>query len=817
MTVYKARYKTTSDEEYQVLADHLTETGMYGEYFAKAIGLSKPALLLGLLHDLGKNLTSWQDYLDEKKLSISITDKQDHASAGGQFLYRRITQDTDDDKELIGQLLGACIMYHHGSGLPDVIKPDGTAKLHERLIKIDIHCDEAMANLEVSIRQRIDQILEDENFIAETIGTLGHLVKIRKNKANQFFNLGLTARFLSSCLIDADRSSSAFYDRGIPPTIEAGMVKADWKALQELLETRLTQFPKTGKLNKIRRDVSARCADYADRESGIYTLTAATGAGKTLAALRYALVHAKKYEKERIFIIAPYTSILDQNADVIRDILDPKGKNGRIVLEHHSNLDRSDVSEYYIDASQTWNVPIIITTMVQFLEALFGCGTQKIRHMHRLTNAVIIFDEVQTLPISCTYLFTWALQYLCQGGNSSALLCTATQPGFDKLDTKYSLQLPVSNEVISDLTKHFEALKRVVLIDKTKPGGWTLDEVAGFIEQLPEKSILTVVNTKPQAQSLYAILFQRHPDWEIVHLSTNMCPTHRRQSIERLKKTLADKSKRCVCISTRLIEAGVDIDFDTAIRFLAGLDSIIQTAGRCNRNGLLMDGQRNLISGKTYIINIVKHEEHIGSLKELKVGQEVTKRILREYHDDTRRFNTTLLHPDLISRYFAYFYEQVSDTNLEYKVFPGRTDTILNLLSLNTESKSEYDGLAESKSGTKIKLLPQFCQSFESAWKAFEVIASDTIGIIVPFEKGQFIINELHSGPNQKRTEELLREAQPYSVNIYYKGLKDLLDLHVIRRIEINRDTEIYTVEREHYDEYIGLRPVIDRSTRLDV
>ncbi|MHB9292878.1 putative CRISPR-associated endonuclease/helicase Cas3 [Hollandina sp. SP2] len=815
MNQYKARYKTDSATEYQLLTDHLRETGMYVELFAKKIGLPKPALLIGLLHDLGKNCKPWQDYLNEHKLSIKTTGKKDHSSAGGQYLYKRIAQDDDVRKALLGQLLAACIMYHHGLGLPDVIEPDGTAKLHRRLIKPETNLDEAAANLDESIRQRMDAILKDENFIAETMETLARLVQIRKNKANRFFNIGLTGRFLSSCLIDADRSSSAFYDRGIPASMEAGNVKADWKRLRELLEARLAQFPREGKLNEIRRDVSARCAGCAARESGIYTLAAATGAGKTLAALRYALVHAEKYEKDRIFIIAPYTSILDQNADVIRDILDPHGENGRIVLEHHSNLDQGDMSEYYIDSSQTWNVPIIITTMVQFLEALFGSGTKKIRRMHRLTNAVIIFDEVQTLPISCTYLFTWALQYLCQSGNTSALLCTATQPGFDKLEPEYSLQLSASSEIIPELAQHFEALKRVELVDKTKQGGWTLDEVAGFIMGLPEQRVLTVVNTRPQAQKLYAMLTQNHPDWEIVHLSTNMCPAHRRKVIEKLKQALHAGTKKWVCISTRLIEAGVDIDFETAIRFLAGFDSVVQTAGRCNRNGLLKDTRGNSINGRTYIINIVKDEENMGSLQELKLGQAVMERVLREYHADETRFNKDLLHPDLINRYFSYFYGQISGVNLQYEVFPGRSDTILNLLSTNTESESEYYGLIGNKPGDTVLRLTEFRQSFETAWTGFEAIASDTIGIIVPFEKGQEIINELYAGPGQKRTEILLREAQPYSVNVYRNDLEDLLKARAVRRT--GAGYEIYAAEREHYDEYIGLSREGGRLTTLDV
>jgi CRISPR-associated endonuclease/helicase Cas3 len=814
MDEYKARYRTHSDTDYQTLTDHLNETGMLAELFAKPCGLERLGLLIGLLHDLGKNSQAWQEYLEKNKESGKAGDKRDHAAAGGQFLYGTLIQKDGDDKEMIGELLAACIMYHHGSGLPDVITPDGMAKLYSRLTKdIGETClDESLKNLNPAIRQRVNGILSCENFIAETMETLKRLIRIMPIRANRSFNLGLTARLLSSCLIDADRTSSAYYDRGIPVVAGDNKVKADWHYLLGLLETHLDKFPKEGKINEIRGYISARCADFAGQESGIHTLTAATGAGKTLAALKYALVHAKKYKKERIFIIAPYTSILDQNADAIRDILDPDGENGRLILEHHSNLDQSEVTEHFIDSSQSWNVPIIITTMVQFLEALFGSGTRKIRRMHQLTDSVIVFDEVQTLPVSCTYLFTWALQYLCRSCNSSALLCTATQPGFDRIKLKkYALPLTASDEVVPNLREHFEDLKRVELLDKTKPIGWTLDEVADFIEQLPERSILTVVNTKPQAQKLYADLSKKHPDWKIFHLSTNMCPAHRRKIIGNnkipgeLKESLKDKTNKCICISTKLIEAGVDLDFDAAIRFLAGLDSVIQTSGRCNRNGNLKDINGNPIIGKTYIINIIKEEENIKSLKELMLGQDVMRRILREYHDAETQFNHTLLHPDLIAGYFNYFYGLLDDSLLKHKVFTGRDDTVLDLLSDNEESLCAYNRMKKGKPENNMPDITGLCQSFETAWKHFEVIASDTVGVLVHFEKGHDIINKLYSFPDPKQVEDLLREGQQYSVNIYSGEIQRLIDRKIVRKIQTNNQMVIYAFEEGYYNEHTGI------------
>jgi CRISPR-associated endonuclease/helicase Cas3 len=397
------------------------------------------------------------------------------------------------------------------------------------------------------------------------------------------------------------------------------------------------------------------------------------------------------------------------------------------------------------------------------------------------------------------------LQYFCQNANVSALLCTATQPGFDRLKPEYALQLSASNEIIPELARHFSDLKRVELIDNTRPGGRTLDGAADFIEKLPEQSILTVVNTKPQARKVYANLSKKHPDWEIVHLSTNMCPAHRRKTIANLKEVLLDKTKKCICISTRLIEAGVDIDFDAAIRFFAGLDSIIQTAGRCNRNGQLKDANGNYMSGKTYIINIVQSEENLGSLEELKLGQSIMERVLREYHDDESLFDNTILHPNLIAKYFSYFYGQLPDSLLKYKVFPGRDDTMLDLLSTNAKSISEFSRIAESKYKDTMPQITEFHQSFESAWKAFEVIASGTIGVIVPFERGTDIIAELYALPDIKHTVELLHEAQQYSVNVYYNKLSEMIRKKIVRRVTTNTEMEIYAVEEGYYDEHTGL------------
>jgi CRISPR-associated endonuclease/helicase Cas3 len=283
-----------------------------------------------------------------------------------------------------------------------------------------------------------------------------------------------------------------------------------------------------------------------------------------------------------------------------------------------------------------------------------------------------------------------------------------------------------------------------------------------------------------------------------------MCPAHRRKIISNLKGVLKNKIQKCVCISTRLIEAGVDIDFDGVIRFLAGFDSIIQTAGRCNRNGELKDRHGNPINGKTWIINIVKDEEKIDSLQDLVRGQKIMKDILWEFHENKAKYSHNLMHPDLIAEYFLQYYGQMPDSLLKYKVRKS-DNTIIDLLSDNAKSKEELDLQTKNKS-CGIKPHKMFRQSFESAWKEFEVIAQDTIGVIVPYERGETIINTLFGLPDVKQCYELLQEAQQFSVNVYFNEIDRMIEKKMVEKVPFSNDLDIYTVNEQYYDQNIGLR-----------
>jgi CRISPR-associated endonuclease/helicase Cas3 len=332
-----------------------------------------------------------------------------------------------------------------------------------------------------------------------------------------------------------------------------------------------------------------------------------------------------------------------------------KGDEYPWVLEHHSNLEPENQTWHSKLAAENWDAPIVLTTMVQFLETLFSGGTRGVRRLHQLANSVIIFDEIQTLPINCTHLFCNALNFLCAYTKTTAVLCTATQPLLNKLPEqtkdKGQLQIPKENELIVDVRELFEQLKRVEISNKTKVEGWSLDEIAALaLSEFDSKgNCLVIVNTKAWAQALYTQCSQTVDTNSLFHLSTNQCSAHRSGLFHSMRERLANNLP-VLCFSTQLIEAGVDIDFASVIRFLAGLDSIAQAAGRCNRNGQFKRNGR-LETAIVHVVNPAK--ETIDQLNDIKVGQEKTRRVFSEVH------GKALLDPEVMALYFKYyFYER---------------------------------------------------------------------------------------------------------------------------------------------------------------
>lgn len=461
-----------------------------------------------------------------------------------------------------------------------------------------------------------------------------------------------------------------------------------------------------------------------------------TGGGKTLASLRFALHHAKKHKLDRVIYVVPFTTIIDQNAATAREILDPNNANlSSIVLEHHSNMLPERETWQSKLLAENWDAPVVFTTTVQFLECLFGASTRDARRMHQLARSVLVFDEIQALPIKCVHLFCNAVNFLVDHCGGSALLCTATQPLLHQVDSSKGALCPAADsELMPDVDSLFAKLRRVEVLDRTRANGWSNDEIARLACDEMEQfcSCLVIVNTKKLAQALFSLCNQRSTS-RCFHLSTNMCPAHRLKVLNEVRSKLRT-NESVICISTQLIEAGVDVDFGSVIRCFAGLDSIAQAAGRCNRNG-------RLVRARVHIVNA--NDDSTEMLKDIQIGKQKAERLLGEFKTTPSEFNNDLLSPAAIQRYFRYYFFDRAD-EMAYRVTSadiGRDDNLFNLLSTNPLSIAEFRRTNRNLDGEANSSLPQ---SFMAAAKAFKVIDSPTHGVIVPYgTEGKTLIAEL--------------------------------------------------------------------------
>lgn len=832
-----ARYiahQRKSDQAVQSLENHLNEVSDIAKSLAGKIGLQEQGELIGLLHDLGKYSKAFQDYL---KSAVGLIDpdeddyvdakrkkgKIDHSTAGAQLVWQELSQ-RGQVGEIVGQILALCIASHH-SGLIDCLSADantfGADQFTKRINKSDdlTHLEEAVTNMDDAIKVRFRELLNKPELIDSVKKFLHRIVKIEgKSEQTIRFKVGLLARYLFSCLIDADRINSADFEK--PHTAKARRhgQYTQWATLIHRLDAHLSHFTVETRMDELRLNISQHCRDKAENGKGIYTLTVPTGGGKTLASLRFALHHAEKHNMERVIYAIPFTSIIDQNVDVVREVLEPNSfcwfkqsdrqnahhaasatlgedliESGTLVLEHHSNLMPEEATWKTKLLAENWDAPVIYTTNVQMLETLFGAGTRGARRLHQLANAVLVFDEIQTLPVNCIHLFCNALNFLVEHCGTTVVLCTATQPLLNQVEpSKGALRFAPDNEIMPDVGELFRQLKRVEVLNQRKAGGWTFEEVATLaLRELKKcQSCLVIVNTKQSAQAI----FQRcrdEPELAAFHLSTNMCPTHRRHILAVVRQRLAAHLPT-LCVSTQLIEAGVDVDFGVVIRSVAGLDSIAQAAGRCNRHDL-----REI--GYVYVVNL--SEERVDMLKDIACGQRVTERILDEFEGNPAQFNDDLLSPAAIGRYFTYYFAQRRD-EMDYPVSSktlGHDDTLLNLLANNPKAVTEFEGIEK-------KAYPLYCrQSFMTAANAFKSIDAPTRGVIVPYgSEGKALIAALCGAFEDEKQFELLSRAQQYTVNVFPHQLKQLEAARALHPIQTGVDI-LYLADSRYYNEDFGL------------
>ncbi|WP_340032056.1 CRISPR-associated helicase Cas3' [Paenibacillus sp. FSL K6-1122] len=767
------------DGRIQTVQDHLVEVKQGAEQAGEKIGVKYLAGIAGLLHDMGKNTDLFRNYIQEAVANPDAPPRKgsvDHSTAGGKLLHSLYHgSGTTLESKYTAEWIANCIISHH-QGLRDYISPDKTSPYMERVISKEL--DQYEQAKEEFFKHNAPDLLN--HMFKQAIEELQRYIKIIKEHKLPPIAGALLIKYMFSCLIDADRTNTRRFEENETLAEEINY-KTFFQQSYELLSQHLSKLEHSSivdtPINRLRREMSRQCEQFAYRPSGVYTLSIPTGGGKTLASMRYALRHAIEHNKQRIIYIVPYTTIIEQNAAEIRSIL----KNDDMILEHHSNVvDDKDDERLEGDEGETldlrkknlklardhWDRPIIFTTMVQFLNTFYAKGTRNVRRLHQLSNAVIVFDEVQSVPVHCISLFNAALNFLHVIGRSSLLLCTATQPALDFV--KHKLHFSKQPEIIQNLDEVGRSFKRVDLQDLTResPSGWGAEEVSSFVqEQMREvESVLVILNTKTAVRKLFEQLNEvewlRESGVQVVHLSTNMCAAHRKEVLSGEYGVIPRlaKGERIICVSTQLIEAGVNISFDCVVRSLAGLDSIAQAAGRCNRHG--KDKVRNV-----YIIR--SSDEVLTNLPEIQIGAEKTERVLQEFKDDPGSLGDDLLSSKAMSRYFEYYFNDIGD-KMHYPI-PKLEQNLFDLMDRNRYYVDAY----KKKHDCRPEVVNHY--AIATAEKYFEAISTNATPVIVPYgEEGKELILDLNGAIEPGEMSALLRKAQQYTVNIYDHELRAL-------------------------------------------
>jgi CRISPR-associated endonuclease/helicase Cas3 len=760
-------------ETWQQVEEHLDAVAAITSRLAGKIGMPHAGRLIGLAHDLGKYSEAFQQYLCKvsgdagMEMESSLKGSVDHSTAGAQAIARCLSS---TGETCAAEMLALCVASHH-SGLIDCIVPDGTDGLTRRLNKNDAlsHYDEVWGKIPMTVRGSMETLLSNPEVGDEVDAAVKRIREKDSDEVIQPFKLGLLLKMLFSCLIDADRINTADFEKPRAAILRQHGEYVAWPTLIERLERRLAAFSRDGWVNRLRREVSEDCLTASNRLRGVFTLTVPTGGGKTLASLRFALHHARRWGMDRVIYVSPYISIADQNAQVVREVLEPVGcEFATIVLEHHSNLTPDKETWRGSVLAENWDAPVVFTTAV----------------IHMFNNAV---------------------NFLIEQCGASVVLCTATQPLLGRVDKlKGAMRLEEDAELMPDAPRLFRDLKRYDAFDRSnKAGGWSAGEVGGLAidEMLEHGSCLVIVNTKRDALAIYGAwqeglktLAEPMEEGCLVHLSTRMCPAHRLASLDMMRAALLAK-KRVLCVSTQLIEAGVDIDFATVVRDLAGLDSIAQAAGRCNRNG-------DRASGRVHIVKLA--EPLPKQLEEIRSAQQNARRVLDDWRDEQGDNPFPLSDPLPMERFFGHHFFARKE-QMDYPVKAERDDTLLQMLGEN--------GMAVADSALRGSRRHGFKQSFASAARDFHVIDGPTQGVIVPFrEDGKALIAALSAAYDLAVEFQLLRKAQRFTVNVFAWEMDSLTRSGAI--CEVKKGTGVFRLLEDFYSDEFGL--TLDSSGRME-
>lgn len=744
-------HRDNNNDRSQSLYNHCHNVGNIAGVNGSNMQIESLMKLAGLLHDLGKATDAQIAYFYGKQ-----SNKPNHSSAGAQYIYDHYFQKPEIQK-LTAQLLSSIICSHH-SGLLDEVDLELNDKFTERMTKEIKDKDTIYDNYmkEVCTEQEIHILFEQA--LSEVTDIFGKLKMQISEKDNACFQFGLFVRYCFSLLIDADYYDTAyFFDNK-----ELRYQKQDHQAvffrwcdtLEQYIKSNFKEIDNIQEINIYRNEISNSCLKAASKPPGIYRLYVPTGGGKTISSLRFALSHAiHNTQLNRIFYVAPYLSILRQNGKEIHDILN-ESKDSLNILEHYSSIINDDFNEEEIKEirhlyMERWDAPLIITSLVQFLNTLFSGSKSSIRRMQGMSNSIIILDEIQTLPPKVTYMFNQAMNFLNHVCNCTIILCTATQPTLENLD--YCIR--IDGDIVADYQTKFQQFKRVSVHDSVKNGGYQLDELAKFIKEkvANHSSALVIMNTKKAAVEMYKVLNQwneilaESDKYTIFCLSNNECLKHRTDILKDIEYMLG--KTKVICVSTSLIEAGVDISFELCFRDCTGLDSIAQAAGRCNRH-------KELETGEVYIINYAN--ENIRKLENVVKGQQKTIELLHEFKKNPENYDNDILSPRMMNAYYKRYYEEIK-SSLAYPVKPS--GNLFKYLSYHGRNRIH---------------LP-LTQAFATAGSLFKVIDEDTVDVIVPYGESEDLISTLESKEVKiEDIQRLLKKLQPYTISVYRNAIDNI-------------------------------------------
>lgn len=758
--------------EEQTLREHSRHVAEMCAKACRGIGIENLGYLTGLLHDSGKASEKIQEHLKGR-----TKEKINHSAAGMRWLWERYAG-KGGYYQLAAEMAAHAIGCHH-SGRCDLISPQGSMTWKERM-----QTDAAKQLYEESIRNffgdccTVDEA--DRLMDRAAVEVQRKLEKLRKAYQKEFehldesrnndvqtesiqFSTGFLQRFLFSALVDADWLDSACYMEGKPlPVLADERQRLErWRLLEERTEKFMQSLTSCYPVDVLRSEISEQCREEGKRcAPGIYRLYVPTGGGKTYAGLRFCMQMAVRQNAEHIFYFSPYKSITTQNAQSIRNIL-----GSDFVLEHHSDVifEHGDAqeTERWLASTQRWQgEPIICTTMVQLLNTLFAAPRQNVRRLAALSGSVLLFDEVQALPLRQTFLLNLAVNTLVYGMGCTVVVCTATQPPLEEL--RYPLLFGRRMDLVPDYERRFEQFRRTEILPHPIQGEENVCAMADFVQKLSEEhsSVLVILNTKDAVNRLAEQIEPLLPkETQLFCLTTLLCPQHRADKLKQMCRLLdSHGEERVVCISTQLIEAGVDISFSCVVRSMAGLPSVIQAAGRCNRHG----------SKQTSPVYLVDYKEKgLRYLPEIDNAAQATRQLLRQLPPQT-----DLLSPQAIDRYYKIYYangkqDEEMSYPLKQKGLPVRT-TMLDLLCANRMGTDAY-----CAAGHSLKSAGFLKQAFGTAEENFEAIPDETIPVVVPYGEGAEKIKELLSGRFQPSK---LHTLQPYTVALSRARIKALAD-----------------------------------------